>query len=96
MMKEKSKRIVAIILLAITLLSTLGTRAFATEISSANIQNNGNVEYHLQYWNEAKNAWYYIITTYTTYTENGKQYPAYCVNREYPRSWRIRRIWSRC
>ena len=28
--------------------------------------------------------WSYVTTTYTTYSEGGKEYPAYCVNREYP------------
>ena len=26
----------------------------------------------------------YVTTTYTTYTEGGREYPAYCVNRELP------------
>ena len=84
MIKVKSKRILAMLMLVLTLFSTINPSVFATEISSANIQNRGDVEYHLQYWNEAKNAWYYITTTYTTYSEGGKEYPAYCVNREHP------------
>lgn len=84
MLKVNSKRIIAMLMLVLTLFSTLSPSVFATEISSANIRNRGDVEYHLQYWNESKNAWYYIKTTYTTYNEGGKEYPAYCVNREYP------------
>ena len=84
MLKIKSKRILAMLMLVLTLFSTLSPSVFATEISSANIQNRGDVEYHLQYWNADKNGWYYITTTYTTYSEGGKEYPAYCVNREYP------------
>lgn len=84
MIKVKSKRILAILMLVLTLFSTISPSVFATEITSANIQNRGNVEHHLQYWNEAKSGWYYITTTYTTYSEGGKEYPAYCVNREYP------------
>lgn len=84
MLKIKSKRILAMLMLVLTLFSTLSPSVFATEISSANIQNRGDVEYHLQYWNADKNGWYYITTTYTTYSEGGKEYPAYCLNREYP------------
>ena len=60
-----------------------------TEISSANLENSGDVEWHLQYWNEDKGVWAYVTTTYVTYNEGGRSYPAYCLNREYPRSWRI-------
>jgi uncharacterized surface anchored protein len=84
MIKVKSKRILAMLMLVLTLFSTINPSVFATEISSANIQNKGDVEYHLQYWNEEKNTWSYVVTTYTTYSEGGKEYPAYCVNREYP------------
>ena len=84
MKKVKSKKILTMLMLALTLFSTLSPIVFATEISSANIQNRGNVEHHLQYWNETKNAWYYVTTTYTTYNEGSKEYPAYCINREYP------------
>ena len=89
MLKVNSKRIIAMLMLVLTLFSTLSPSVFATEISSANIENNGDVEWHLQYWNDEKNVWSYVTTTYTTYNEGGRSYPAYCVNREYPRSWRI-------
>ncbi len=81
MKKVKSKKLLTMLMLALTLFSTLSPIVFATEISSANIQNRGNVEHHLQYWNETKNAWYYVTTTYTTYNEGSKEYPAYCINR---------------
>ena len=84
MLKVNSKRIIAMLMLVLTLFSTLSPSVFATEISSANIENNGDVEWHLQYWNDEKNVWSYVTTTYTTYNEGGRSYPAYCVNREYP------------
>lgn len=84
MIKVKSKKLLAMIMLVLTIFSALSPSVFATEINSANIQNRGNVEYHLQYWNEDKNVWSYIKTTYTTYSEGGKEYPAYCINKEYP------------
>src|SRR5699024_10310410 len=82
MIKLKNKRILAILMLVLTIFSALSPSVFATEISSANIQNKGDVEYHLQYWNG--DHWSYVVTTYTTYTEGGKEYPAYCINSEYP------------
>ena len=84
MIKENSKKIIAMLMLVLTLFSTLSSSVFATEISSANIENNGDVEWHLQYWNEERQAWSYIKTTYTTYHEGGREYPAYCINKEYP------------
>lgn len=80
----KGKKVLAMMMLMLTLFSALNPLVYATEISSANIENKGECEWHLQYWNEPKNAWYYITTTYTTYRENGREYPAYCLNREYP------------
>lgn len=84
MIKVKSKRLLAMLMLVLTVFSTLSSSVFATEISSALIQNKGEVEWHLQYWNADKNVWSYITTTYTTYTEGGREYPAYCVNRDLP------------
>lgn len=46
MKKVKSKKILTMLMLALTLFSTLSPIVFATEISSANIQNRGNVEHH--------------------------------------------------
>ena len=84
MLKIKSKKFIAMLLLFLTVFSTISPTVFATEISSAHIQNRGECEWHLQYWNSEKNVWSYVTTTYTTYSEGGKEYPAYCVNREYP------------
>lgn len=84
MIKVKSKKLLAMLMLLLTVFSTLSSSVFATEISSAHIQNKGDVEWHLQYWNSDKNVWSYVTTTYTTYIEGGREYPAYCVNRELP------------
>ena len=81
MIKVRSKKILAMLMLVLTLFSTISSSVFATEISEANIQNKGDVEWHLQFWNGS--TWSYVTTTYTTYTEGGKEYPAYCVNAEY-------------
>lgn len=79
----KNKKVIAIILLVLTIFSSISPVVLATEISEANIQDRGTVEQHLQYWNEDKGEWYYVTTTYTTYSANGTEYPAYCLNREY-------------
>lgn len=76
---------VAIFMLLSIILSSISNIVFAaTEISEAYLQDKGDVEWHLQYWNEEQNVWSYITTTYVTYNEGGKEYPAYCMNREYP------------
>ena len=84
MIKVKGKKVIAMLLLILTLCSTFSRFSFATEISEANLQNKGDCGYHLQYWNAEKNGWYYIITTFVTYQKDGVEYPAYCLNREYP------------
>ena len=84
MIKVKGKKVIAMLLLILTLCSTFSGFSFATEISEANLQNKGDCGYHLQYWNADKNGWYYITTTFVTYQKDGVEYPAYCLNREYP------------
>ena len=80
-----TKKLVAILMLLSIFLSSISNIVCAaTEISQAYLQNSGDVEWHLQFWNEDKNVWSYVTTTYVTYNENGKVYPAYCMNREYP------------
>ena len=84
MIKVKGKKVIAMLLLILTLCSTFSGFSFATEISEANLKDKGDCGYHLQYWNADKNGWYYIITTFVTYQKNGVEYPAYCLNKEYP------------
>ena len=55
MIKVKGKKVIAMLLLILTLCSTFSGFSFATEISEANLQNKGDCGYHLQYWN-AENA----------------------------------------
>ena len=82
---KKVKKKVGIIMIILLLLSSYLTPFInvvnAYSVSNAYIYSVKDPEYHLQYWNESKNAWYYIITTYVGYTgEDGKFYPAYCLN----------------
>ena len=80
-----TKKLVAILMLISMFFSSIYNIVYAaTEINQAYLQDRGSVDYHLQYWNDEKDAWYYVTTTYVTYNENGKEYPAYCMNREYP------------
>lgn len=81
MKKIKFKKIIAMLMLLIIILSCFSNYGvLATEISEAYIEDNGTVPYHLQYWNSSSSVWSYVITTYTTYTANGVTYPAYCLN----------------
>lgn len=84
-MKVKVKKFIAFLMLILTIFSVFSNTVFATEISSADLKYKGDCGYHLQYWD--KDHWSYIITSFVTYSENGKEYPAYCLNRELPRSW---------
>lgn len=92
-MKVKTKKGIALIML-ILILSTTLMNIFTTvvnaqtEIQSAYLKNGGDCGYHLQYWNSQANRWSYIITRFVYYEENGNQYPAYCLNRDLPRSWK--------
>ena len=82
---EKTKKIVVIFMLLSIFFSSISNIVFAsTPISEASLQDRGDCELHLQYWNADKNVWSYVTCTFVTYQENGVDYPAYCLNREYP------------
>ena len=79
--KAKMGIVMIILLLLSSYLTPFINVVNAYSVSNAYIYSVKDPEYHLQYWNESKNAWYYIITTYVGYTgEDGKFYPAYCLN----------------
>lgn len=82
-MKNKTKKIVAIIMVMMTILSGFGN-VFAMEIDSAEIYGKGTMDYHLQYWNDERQTWSYVICNPAYYSHNGIQYPAYCVNSDLP------------
>ena len=86
MLRKINKKMIAIFMLIITLFSTLGSTVMATEISSAWIYGKGEMDYHLQYWNEERGGWYYVVCNPAVYCENGVEYPAYCLNSDLPRS----------
>lgn len=84
MLKKITKKGIAIFMLVLILLSTFSNFANAVEINSAVIKNGGDCGYHLQFYDTKQHAWSYIITHYVYYEENGKQYPAYCLNSDLP------------
>lgn len=86
--KTLTKKIVCVLMILITILpSLLQTVSFAsTDINEAYLQDRGDCGLHLQYWNADKSIWSYVTCTFVTYNYNGTEYPAYCMNREYPRS----------
>ena len=83
-MKNKiTKKAIAILMLLTTILSSLSNIVFAKSVGNdAYLENKGDCGYHVQYWDEAHSRWSYIICTYVTHTEAGKEYPAYCLDRE--------------
>lgn len=79
------KKCVALLMLILTVLSSFSNYAFAaTEISSALVKNGGECGYHLQFFDTNKNTWSYIITHYAYYEHDGRQYPAYCLDKDAP------------
>lgn len=91
----KSKKIIAMLMLMLTLFSSFSNVVMATEINSASLNKGADCGYHLQFWDTNRNLWSYIICTYVTYNRNGVEYPAYCLNKEVPRSRGKRRIFCK-
>ena len=83
--KAKMGIVMIILLLLSSYLTPFINVVNAYSVSNAYIYPVKDAELHLQYWNDSKNTWSYVTTTYVGYTgEDGKFYPAYCVNRELP------------
>lgn len=79
------KKSVAIFMLLSIIFSSISNIVFAKSVGNeAYLENKGDCGFHLQYHNEEKNGWFYIKCTYVTYSENGNEYPAYCLNQEFP------------
>lgn len=79
----KIKKIIAVILLLLLIVASIQNIVQAVTFKQdVNIYNLGECEYTLQYWKESIQNWSYIICHYVVYQENGKTYPAYCLNRD--------------
>ena len=77
------KKITASIMLAIIIFTNFANvvRVMPTTANLFKVQNTEN---HLQF--DSNGRWNYVITNYIGCREGGKVYPAYCMNRELPRS----------
>ena len=82
MVKEYTKKSIAILLVLLSLLSVFSNVFAATPVSSALIKNGGDCGYHLQYWTGS--GWSFVKTTYVYYEQGGNQYPAYCMQPDLP------------
>ena len=84
--KQKLGVIMIILLLLSSYLTPFINVVNAYNVKEAYIYSVGKeTDYHFQYWNDEKDRWSYVTTTYVGYTgEDGKFYPAYCINRELP------------
>lgn len=80
----KGRKIVAVVMLILLLFSSIQNIVYAVTLKQdVNLYDLGECEYTLQY-KRADGKWSYITCHYVVYQENGKTYPAYCINKEYP------------
>ncbi len=77
----KNKKIIAIVMLILLFFSSFQNVIYAaTYNDTLNIFNNGYCEYTLQF-KRSDGVWSYVTCVFAGYEENGKIYPAYCLNR---------------
>lgn len=77
------KKILSILLLAIVFISNTGSIIKAAyEFTESYIVQIGEAPYHLKYYNESKGMYTYSICAIVGHYENGKFFPAYCLNRD--------------
>lgn len=80
-MIKNYKKTIAIILLGLILLTTFQNTIYAVTMNQRiNLKDYGECDYTLQY-KRSDGTWSYITCTFAGYSENGKIYPAYCINR---------------
>lgn len=81
MSKLKIKKIIGGLLLIIVLITTFQNTIYAVSMNQRIlIQNYGECDYTLQF-KRSDGVWSYVTCVFAGYSENGKVYPAYCVNR---------------
>ncbi len=80
----KNKILICIMVLIIILECIIPSYSSAYEIDSAQIVKIGSADYHLKYYNDTKNMATYVICSIVGYYNNGKFFPAYCLNSELP------------
>lgn len=73
-MRKTVSKIFALILVAILTLSSFSSIVYGATISSAKLSSSHKTAYFLKYKGQNSRA------SYVTYTKDGKQYPAYCLN----------------
>ena len=81
---KQSKRVISAILIVFMIIGQLSNVFAATIGQTKDLVSLGECGRHLKYRNSAGQD-VVIITHYIVYNENGKQYPAYCLDVELPR-----------
>lgn len=72
------------VMLSPSLLQTISLATSTLEVKSALVKYDKDCELNLQFWNASKNRWSYVTCSYVYYEQNGKQYPAYCLDKGSP------------
>ena len=80
-MIKNYKKVIATILLGLIVLTTFQNTIYAVTMNQRlTLRDYGECDLTLQY-KRTDGKWYYITCTFAGYSENGKIYPAYCINR---------------
>ena len=82
---KQSKRVISTILIVFMIIGQLSNVFAATIGQTVDLVSLGECGRHLKYRNSAGQD-VVIITHYIVYNENGKQYTAYCLDADLPRS----------
>ena len=83
MKKGKKRKLIAFMLLVLTLFMSVNNLVYAvTEISKANLTTIQDSDSQIQF--KYDSGWTNVRTNYVGYRENGKVYPAYCISHGLP------------
>lgn len=85
MIKKNKNKIIAILMLVTIVFSSMQNIVMAKQVGdSAHLYSLGRCDYNVKF--NFSGSWNYIICNYIVYEENGRTHPAYCVNKDLPRS----------
>lgn len=73
-----NKKVIMILLIAITLLNSIAPSLNAAEIEKANLINDHAIDTHIMY--KPNGEWTKIKGAYICYIKDGEKYPAYCIS----------------
>ena len=88
-MKKILKKEICIVLIVLMVLPLFQNVVLASMVGQSTlIKYDRDCEHNLQYWNSNVGRWSYVTCSFVYYEQDGKQYPAYCLDKRFSWCWK--------